>query len=136
MTSRVPPRRSGRPFAVRGVVVEGDRRGRGLGYPTANVVPDGVAAPADGVYAGWLQRLDTGERLPAAISVGTNPTFAGERDRRVEAYVLDRDDLELYGVEVEVSFVERLRGMVRFDGVEPLLAQMADDVRRARELLA
>ena len=118
------------------MVVEGDRRGRELGYPTANVVPDGVAAPADGVYAGWLQRLDTGERLPAAISVGTNPTFAGERDRRVEAYVLDRDDLELYGVEVEVSFVERLRGMVRFDGVEPLLAQMADDVRRARELLA
>jgi len=126
----------GRPFAVRGVVVEGDRRGRGLGYPTANVVPDGVAAPADGVYAGWVRRIDTGERLPAAISVGTNPTFAGERDRRVEAYVLDRDDLELYGVEVEVSFVERLRGMVRFDGVEPLLAQMADDVHRARELLA
>ena len=71
-----------------------------------------TAAPADGVYAGWLRRLDTGERYPAAISVGTNPTFDGERERRVESYVLDRDDLELYGVEVEVSFVARLRGMV------------------------
>jgi riboflavin kinase / FMN adenylyltransferase len=126
----------GRLFVVRGVVVEGDRRGRELGYPTANVpLAPGMAAPADGVYAGWLTRADTGERYPAAISVGTNPTFAGERERRVEAYALDRDDLELYGVEVEVAFVDRLRGMVRFDGIEPLLATMADDVRRTRELL-
>ncbi|HEY1134663.1 MAG TPA: bifunctional riboflavin kinase/FAD synthetase [Nocardioides sp.] len=127
----------GRPFAVRGTVVQGDQRGRELGYPTANVPTSGlVAAPADGVYAGRLRRLDTGEELPAAISVGTNPTFAGERERRVESYVLDRDDLELYGVEVEVSFVAHLRGMVRFDGVDALVDQMADDVRRARELLA
>jgi riboflavin kinase/FMN adenylyltransferase len=127
----------GRPYAVRGVVVEGDKRGRELGYPTANVpAPSGRATPADGVYAGRLCRLDTGETFPAAISVGDNPTFAGERDRRVEAYVLDRDDLELYGVEVEVSFVERLRGMVRFDGVEALIATMDDDVARARALLA
>ncbi|MGH3347533.1 MAG: bifunctional riboflavin kinase/FAD synthetase [Nocardioides sp.] len=126
----------GRLFTVRGVVVEGDHRGRELGYPTANVPPaSGMAAPVDGVYAGWLTRADTGERYPAAISVGTNPTFAGERERRVEAYALDRDDLELYGVEVEVAFVDRLRGMVRFDGIEPLLATMADDVRRTRELL-
>ncbi len=126
----------GRLYAVRGVVVEGDRRGRELGYPTANVpLAPGSAAPADGVYAGWLTRADTGERYPAAISVGTNPTFAGERDRRVEAYALDRDDLELYGVEVEIAFVDRLRGMVRFDGIDPLLATMADDVRRTRELL-
>jgi riboflavin kinase/FMN adenylyltransferase len=126
----------GRPFTVRGVVVEGDKRGRELGYPTANVpIPPVDAAPVDGVYAGWLTRLDTEERYPAAISVGTNPTFAGERDRRVESYVLDRDDLELYGVEVEVAFVERLRGMVKFDGVEALLETMHDDVRRARELL-
>jgi riboflavin kinase/FMN adenylyltransferase len=87
------------------------------------------------VYAGWLTRLDTGECFPAAISVGTNPTFDGERERRVESYVLDRDDLELYGVEVEVEFVERLRGMVRFDGVEALIETMHDDVRRARTLL-
>ncbi len=127
----------GRPFSVRGTVVEGDKRGRELGYPTANV-PTGTltAAPADAVYAGWLQRLDTGEQYPAAISVGTNPTFDGHRDRRVESYVLDRDDLELYGVEVEVFFVERLRGMVAFDSVEALVEQMAGDVERARELLA
>ncbi len=126
----------GRPFSVRGVVVRGDRRGRELGYPTANVPTDGLtAAPADGVYAGWLRRLDTDETFPAAISVGTNPTFDGVRERRVESYVLDRDDLELYDVEVEVSFVERLRGMVAFDGVEPLVKQMAEDVDRARELL-
>ena len=127
----------GRAFTVRGEVVVGDRRGRELGVPTANVpLADGLAAPADGVYAGWLTRLDTGERFPAAVSVGTNPTFAGERRRRVEAYALDRDDLELYGVEVEVAFVARLRGMVRFEGIEPLVETMADDVRRTRELLA
>jgi riboflavin kinase / FMN adenylyltransferase len=127
----------GRPFAVRGVVVRGDQRGRELGYPTANVpTPVDGAAPADGVYAGWLTRRDTGERFPAAISVGTNPTFDGERERRVESYVLDRDDLELYGVEVEVAFVDRLRGMVKFEGIEALIETMYDDVRRAREILA
>jgi riboflavin kinase/FMN adenylyltransferase len=126
----------GRPFVVRGVVVRGDQRGRALGFPTANV-PTRVltAAPADGVYAGWLRRLDTGERYPAAISVGTNPTFDGERERRVESYVLDRDDLELYDVEVEVSFVDRIRGMERFDSVDALIETMHDDVRRARNIL-
>jgi riboflavin kinase/FMN adenylyltransferase len=127
----------GRPFTVRGTVVEGDKRGREMGYPTANVpIPPVDAAPADGVYAGRLTRLDTGETFPAAISVGTNPTFDGERDRRVESYVLDRDDLELYGVEVEVAFVDRLRGMVKFEGMEALIETMHDDVRRARDLLA
>jgi riboflavin kinase/FMN adenylyltransferase len=126
----------GRPYAVRGVVVEGDRRGRELGFPTANVPTSAMTtAPPDGVYAGWLRRLDTGERFPAAISVGTNPTFDGVRERRVESYVLDRTDLELYGVEVEVSFVERLRGMVAFDSIDALIEQMKDDVDRARELL-
>ena len=127
----------GRPFTVQGTVVEGDRRGRELGYPTANVPTNLVtAAPADGVYAGWLRRLDTGESYPAAISVGTNPTFDGHRERRVESYVLDRDDLELYGVEVEVAFVDRIREMVAFDSVDKLLAQMADDVERTRTLLS
>jgi riboflavin kinase/FMN adenylyltransferase len=126
----------GRPFTVRGTVVKGDERGRELGFPTANVPMDAsAAAPADGVYAGHLKRLDTGEEYPTAISVGTNPTFDGERERRVESYVLDRDDLELYGVEIEVAFVERLRGMVRFDGVDKLVETMHDDVRRAREIL-
>src|SRR5690349_6460478 len=87
----------GRPFSVRGTVVEGDKRGRELGFPTANVPADArTATPADGVYAGWLRRCDTGETFPAAISVGTNPTFDGERVRRVEAYVLDRTDPELH----------------------------------------
>jgi riboflavin kinase/FMN adenylyltransferase len=126
----------GRPFVVRGVVVRGDRRGRELGFPTANVpTRELTAAPADGVYAGWLGRLDNGDRYPAAISVGTNPTFDGERERRVESYVLDRDDLELYDVEVEVAFVDRIRGMVRFEGVDALIETMHDDVKRAREIL-
>ncbi len=126
----------GHPYAVRGVVVRGEERGRDLGFPTANVPTDGMtAAPADGVYAGWLRRLDTGETYPAAISVGTNPTFDGVRERRVESYVLDRTDLELYDVEVEVSFVERLRGMVAFESVDKLVDQMHADVDKAREIL-
>ena len=127
----------GHPFTVRGEVVKGDRRGRELGYPTANVPTVGIAAPADGVYAGWLRRLDRPEEplLPAAISVGTNPTFPGDRARRVESYVLDRDDLELYGVVVEVSFVARIRGMQRFDSVDELVETMRQDVERTRERL-
>jgi riboflavin kinase/FMN adenylyltransferase len=121
----------GRPHVVEGEVVVGDRRGRLLGYPTANLaVPTGIAVPPDGVYAGWLVRAD-GSRLPAAISVGTNPTF-GPHARRVEAYVLDRDDLELYGEHVRVEFGAYLRPMVTFDGVDALLRQMADDVEETR----
>jgi len=134
----------GRPYAVVGPVVRGERRGRELGYPTANVLTRGLAAPADGVYAGWLTLLDpspgsgqavASEPMPAAISVGTNPTFDGERERRVEAYVLDRTDLDLYDRTVEISFVARIRGMVRFEGVDSLLETMAQDVVRTRELL-
>jgi riboflavin kinase/FMN adenylyltransferase len=127
----------GRPYSVRGVVLEGDHRGHELGYPTANVPTAGmVAAPVDGVYAGWLRRLDVpaAPSLPAAISVGTNPTFDGV-DRRVESHVLDRDDLELYGVEVEVAFVAHLRTMVRFTSIESLVEQIADDVAKARRVL-
>lgn len=123
----------GHPYAVTGEVIKGDRRGRELGFPTANVAVLGVAVPADGVYAGWL-RTD-GTSLPAAISVGTNPTFDGVRDRRVEAYVLDRSDLDLYGRTVEVAFVARIRGMVRFDSVDELIAAMHVDVSRVRGLL-
>ncbi len=123
----------GRPHVVEGTVVVGDRRGRELGYPTANLaVPEAYAVPPDGVYAGWLVRAD-GTRLPAAISVGTNPTF-GPHARRVEAYVLDRDDLELYGEQVAIEFGWWLRDMVAYEGVDPLLAQMADDVERSRQL--
>jgi riboflavin kinase/FMN adenylyltransferase len=127
----------GRLFSIRGVVVRGEQRGRELGYPTANVPVSATASavPADGVYAGWLRRLDDAAPwLPAAISVGTNPTFDGVT-RQVESYVLDRDDLELYDVEVEVAFARRLRGMVKFDSIDELIKQMDDDVDEARELL-
>jgi riboflavin kinase/FMN adenylyltransferase len=132
----------GRPHRVTGEVVHGDHRGRELGYPTANLSPNSVGAvPADGVYAGWLVNPAdpttdgrVPQRLPAAISVGTNPTFEGT-GRRVEAYVLDRDDLDLYGDTVAVEFAHRLRPTLRFDGVDDLIRQMADDVQRCRELL-
>jgi riboflavin kinase/FMN adenylyltransferase len=127
----------GRPYAVRGVVVKGDQRGRELGFPTANVPTEALTAtPSDGVYAGWLTRLDTGERYPAAISVGVNPTFDGVITRRVESYVLDRTDLELYGVEVVVEFVDRLRGMVAFESIDALVEQMHADVDEARAIVA
>jgi riboflavin kinase / FMN adenylyltransferase len=92
--------------------------------------------PADGVYAGWLARLDEphATRWPAAISVGTNPTFDGV-ERTVEAYVLDRDDLELYGVPVAIDFVDRIRGQERFETVAALVKRMHDDVATARQLL-
>jgi len=130
----------GRPPRVEGVVVEGDHRGRGLGYPTANLSQEATGlVPADGVYAGWLVRpqrseADPDHRLPAAVSIGTNPTFDGTQ-RRVEAYVLDRDDLDLYGERVAVEFVRRLRPTVRFDGVDALLTQMAADVEECRSVL-
>lgn len=134
----------GRHHALRGVVVHGDARGRELGFPTANLSQDASGiVPADGVYAGWLKRpalLARGEEtpdavLPAAVSIGTNPTFDGVQ-RRVESYVLDRTDLDLYDEEVVVELVERLRPTLRFEGMEPLVAQMHEDVARAREILA
>ena len=130
----------GRPHRVEGVVVRGHMRGRALGFPTANLeVPPHRAIPADGVYAGWLAALDTHgtetERWPAAISVGTNPTFGGG-DRTVEAYALDRDDLDLYGVRAAIDFAVRLRGTERFDTVDALVAQMREDVNQARALTA
>lgn len=131
----------GRPHRVRGTVVHGDARGRELGYPTANLAQDATGmVPADGVYAGWLRRVGyPADRpdgyLPVAISVGTNPTFDGVQ-RRVEAHVPDRTDLDLYDEEVVVEFVERLRATVRFDSVEALVVQMEDDVERTRRRLA
>ncbi|WP_285025741.1 bifunctional riboflavin kinase/FAD synthetase [Plantibacter sp. ME-Dv--P-122b] len=125
----------GRPPGVRGVVVHGAKRGRELGFPTANLSPDSQGLiPADGVYAGWL--FWRGRRYPAAISVGNNPTFDGVPQKQVEAYVLDETDLDLYDDEVEVQFVERIRGMVAFTGIEPLIVQMTDDVERARRMLS
>ncbi len=120
---------------VRGVVVHGAARGRELGFPTANLSPENEGLiPADGVYAGWLTD-DDGTRYPAAISVGNNPTFEGVPQKQVEAYVLDRE-LDLYGHTVDVAFAERIRGMVAYSGIEPLIAQIAADVDEARRILA
>ena len=130
----------GRPHRVEGIVVRGDQRGRELGYPTANTetVPF-AAVPDDGVYAGWLvldaNRPDTRPRLPAAISIGTNPTFDGT-DRRVEAYALDRDDLDLYGTHVAIEFAARIRDTLKFDSIDALLGRMADDVKVVAEIVA
>lgn len=128
----------GRPFRYTHTVVRGHQRGRELGFPTANLPVDPArVAPADGIYAGWLTILGAPDavRWPAAISVGTNPTFDDVVATVVEAHVLDRDDLDLYGVTVAVDFVARLRGNVRFDGLDALMAQMAVDVARTREIL-
>ena len=131
----------GSPHRVCGEVVHGDHRGRELGYPTANLSQESAGLiPADGVYVGWLIRPALPERdvdrvLPAAISIGTNPTFAGT-ERRVEAYVLDRTDLDLYGENVAFDFIERLRPTEKFDSIEDLLVQIADDVERARTVLS
>lgn len=123
----------GRPHRIRGEVVHGFQRGRELGFPTANLKGENLGeVPADGVYAGWLVRRVPGtsaaEYLPAAISVGTNPQFDGE-ERTVEAHVLGRADLDLYGEHVAVDFIERLRPMLAFDSVEALLSQMDEDIR-------
>ena len=129
----------GRPHRVEGVVVRGHQRGRALGFPTANLemLPH-TAVPADGVYSGWLVSLDADgaerERWPAAISVGTNPTFDG-RERTVEAYALDRDDLDLYGMHMAADFVTRIRGQARFGSVDELVEQMHRDVDAARAIL-
>lgn len=130
----------GRPHKVVGTVVHGAHRGRDLGYPTANLSQEAAGlVPADGVYAGWLTRLDlepgdVERTLPAAISVGTNPTFDGTI-RAVEAYVLDRDDLDLYDERVAVEFVDHIRPTLRFDSIEDLLAAMAGDVEQCRRVL-
>jgi len=138
----------GRPHRVEGVVVRGHQRGRALGFPTANLeTPPHTAIPADGVYAGWLSIAgpgsdpgpdsgpgdEAGDRWPAAISVGTNPTF-GEGARTVEAYAIDRTDLDLYGLHAAIDFTRRLRGMVPFNSVDELIEQMARDVDAARDI--
>ncbi|GAA0428307.1 bifunctional riboflavin kinase/FAD synthetase [Streptomyces luteireticuli] len=124
----------GHPHRVEGIVVRGAQRGRELGFPTANLetLPH-TAIPADGVYAGWL--VVGGESMPAAISVGTNVQFDAT-ERTVEAYAIDRVDLDLYGLHAAVDFLAYLRGMEKFDSIEALLERMADDVKRARELVS
>ncbi|MGA1827269.1 bifunctional riboflavin kinase/FAD synthetase [Microbacterium sp.] len=133
----------GRPASMWGEVEHGLKRGRELGFPTANLASDHEGfVPADGVYAGWLidegsaDGLRSGVRYPAAISIGVNPHFGDVPVRQVEAYVLDETDLDLYGHRVEVQFVRRIRGMAAFEGIDALVAQITDDVRRVRAALS
>ncbi|MCV7736891.1 bifunctional riboflavin kinase/FAD synthetase [Micrococcus luteus] len=130
----------GRHHVLAGEVVHGFARGRELGFPTANLETDVQGMiPADGVYAGWVHDAHGGV-WPAAISIGSNPTFE-DVSRVVEAHVIDRhdervEDFDLYGQHIEVEFVARLRGMVAYEGVEKLVAQITQDVDEARAILA
>ena len=120
----------GAPFQTEGEVVAGERRGRTLGYPTANVVPDeSLVYPGHGVYAAYA------DGVPAAVSVGVRPTFGTGRGVLIEAYLIDRE-VDLYGRTLRVQFIERLRGERRFDSARALVTQMHDDVERTRALLA
>ena len=122
-----------RNFYLKGPVVHGEKRGREIGYPTANIGLNSLATiPADGVYAGWLSVGE--DRWAAAISIGTNPTFPGVRGRQVEAYALDQVGLDLYDQEAKIEFGYRLRDTLKFDGLPPLLEQMKKDCDQAREL--
>ncbi|MBM7825636.1 riboflavin kinase/FMN adenylyltransferase [Arcanobacterium pluranimalium] len=129
----------GRPHRIRGVVQHGFKRGRELGFPTANLTGNQLGeVPAEGVYAGWLVRTVPGTaatvHLPAAISIGNNPQFNGQQ-RTVEAHVLGRSDLDLYGEEIAIDFIQWLRPMVRCESVDELLEQMDEDLRRSAEVL-
>lgn len=122
-----------RRFYLKGPVVHGEKRGREIGYPTANLGLSPLATiPADGVYAGWLSVGES--RWAAAISIGTNPTFPGVRGRQVEAYAIDQVGLDLYDQEAKIEFGFRLRDTLKFDGLAPLLEQMKKDCDQAREL--
>jgi riboflavin kinase/FMN adenylyltransferase len=120
----------GAPFMVEGTVVSGDRRGRELGFPTANIVPDDrLAIPGHGVYAAFANGA------PAAVNVGVRPTFDTGRGLLIETYLIGREE-DLYGSNLRVAFVERLRGERRFASVEDLIAQMRIDVEDAERVCA
>jgi riboflavin kinase/FMN adenylyltransferase len=120
----------GAPFMVEGTVVEGDQRGRELGFPTANIVPDDrLLIPGHGVFAAFA------DGVPAAVNVGVRPTFESGRGVLIETYLIDRDE-DLYGRTLRVAFVERLRGERRFPSVEELIAQMRIDVEDAKRVCA
>lgn len=122
-----------RPHELSGLVIHGEKRGREIGYPTANLaIAPNATIPSDGVYAGWLTVENN--KWPAAISIGTNPTFEGVRNRQVEAYALDQKDLDLYDKLAKVEFGWRLRDTIKFSGLDSLLAQMKIDCDKAREL--
>jgi riboflavin kinase / FMN adenylyltransferase len=120
----------GAPFMVEGAVVEGDQRGRELGFPTANIVPDDrYVVPGHGIYAAFA------DGVPAAVNVGVRPTFESGRGVLIETYLIDREE-DLYGRTLRVAFVERLRGEKRFDDIDELIAQMHRDVDEAKRICA
>ena len=127
----------GDPFTVSGEVVHGDRRGRELGYPTANLVPDAAfVTPGHGVYAALARTVTSGPvatPVPAAVSIGVRPTFVTGRGELIEAYLLDFDG-DLYGAMLELAFLKRLRGEKRFETIDALVEQMAADVKDARAI--
>lgn len=126
-----------RAHRVEGEVIYGQQRGRELGFPTANVAPSfRQTIPADGVYAGWLSDLQSGECWPAAISIGTNPTFTDIETRSIEAYALDVTGINLYGHAVAVDFVEHLRPMWAFNSLEELVKAIESDVANTRAALS
>jgi riboflavin kinase/FMN adenylyltransferase len=122
-----------RKYRFEGFVKPGKQRGRDLGFPTANVIPNfNQAVPADGVYSGWLTNLLTHQTFPAAISVGTNPTFDDVQTRVVEAFAIDQSGLDLYESHVAVDFVSKIRPMTAFGSLEELISAMHKDVEHAR----
>lgn len=123
------------PFTtIVGVVVPGDGRGRELGFPTANLALDHSDLPADGIYAAWTRIDDDPEVWQASVSVGTNPTFAGDRERRVEVHLHDVN-LDLYGRTLAVTLVAHMRPTLHFEGIDALVSQSEADVSRCRRLL-
>ena len=126
----------GRRYSVRGTVVHGQSRGKSLGFPTANVQPDCDIAMPTGIYAGWAKRRATGDRHACAISLGYNPTFEQRSSEPIlEVHLLDFSQ-DLYGQELEVEFVEYLRGEMRFDSTSALVNQIAKDIAGCRQILA
>jgi len=125
-----------RPHRLEGIIVHGEKRGRELGYPTANLGYSAASntVPSDGIYAGWL--TVEGSRWPSAISIGTNPTFPGERSAQVEAYALDQVGLDLYDKDATIDFASKIRDTVKFDGAQALITQMKIDCDQARKLLS
>ncbi|MEI6404305.1 MAG: bifunctional riboflavin kinase/FAD synthetase [Actinomycetes bacterium] len=116
-----------RPHRLSGPVVHGDHRGRELGFPTANIaVPEELLIPMDGVYSAIVRVA--GQSYPAAVSIGTNPTFEGVLSRRVEAHVIGHTDLDLYGQMADLDFIDFVRPMLKFEGIDPLIAAMNNDV--------
>lgn len=126
-----------RAHRLEGEVIYGQQRGRELGFPTANIAPSfRQAIPADGVYAGWLTEISSGQVWPAAISIGTNPTFTDIETRSIEAYAIDQTGLDLYGKTVAVDFVQFLRPMWAFNGLDELIVAIEADVTNSRKALA